>query len=1555
MTKQLKVWLCIFIVIAIAVGIYFINALGHSNSAQAGYDLYQQGDTEAAFKQFENTADVDSQSAYALATMYKDGIGTQPDESKALSWLVKSAAQNNKNALYNLGFYRYDQQIEDTPDDKYGVTSLTKAADLGVIEAQVMVGGIYMEAKYEDIPQNTELARKYFTLAAEQDSRLAKFALGYIAHKVDKDNKKAVEILTPLVSKDFPLPAMLLASIYKEGGNGITPNKIFAKKYESMSMASAFEFIADAERFEPAPLSIYGSLTPEEKQQIIANLETRASQGDETAMYILYQKYMTGEDVRKNKNKAVMYLRPLIQQRAPKALYFNYLADRDNIKDLTEAAEGQYPDALYQAYQVYSGNTFNYDVKRDDELANKYLINAADLGNQKSLITIIEKAIYSYRFPNKQLVDTIKKYTPILIEKYPNSPEALIVVSQVYRNKNSSFYSPEKSFETLAKANRIAPDYESQMQLARYYINGFGTKQNLPEAVEILKKGLSKNSYKSTADRLLVQLYYQYDIKDYVDEKTIIDILKNDVIERKNYTLAHFYADYLLREDAEKNSNLAFELYEESSKNNDSSRIHYAASLLKYKPEENKRAVNLVVDVLASPDSKSRLSKEDFNTANDILLKLGLATIHAKRLLVDLALSENNTEALKRIEPQIGVDADITYFYGIKQLSQLTQVDTLSDAELKPYYDTIIKAAELGNTTASLYIAQNLDGVNYYNDKPYYKQRFQKITGLTPKDLVPQYKKCAALGSNRCLYELGEIYQKGNYGEDSDYDLAMEYYNKISDPDFSFLKSRKREIEKARASFITIQEKAKNNDSDAIRTLANAYKFGNYGQKVDEKKWLQYLTASAKLNNKSALKELVDYYSQDTLIDANKAKILGYYDQLAAIGSKDYTRKLAHQYLNGSRLVAPNRQKAREYYIKAGSWGNEFIKYMNDYDISMKMLNESSEAKYKVGRAYYYGKGIKEDKLEALKYLKLASDEGNDNAISLYTKTLYMGILNEDKMSWLKEPDWDQAIVYLKKHSNPKRVDNYIETYNSIVVPAQNGDTSAYMKLGDWYKDYSRALAAQTWYKKSIEAGNLAAYQALDQVTSDKQVKHQNYLEGAAKGDLFSKVQLAKDYLYDSDVLTSSTDYNSAIQYLQEGIKSADDEISSMAFNTLANLYQKGIRNNKKNLNRPKDDKKYLELLQSEENNRTDALLNLYSYYARTDAPKALGYLQRAYEKGDLDAIEKLYEINYPGEYCSNSDNADLDKASTYLKEWLQKKNFEKNTERNYIRSAESLSKKMGDTYLAGECDMKKDIDKAIEWYLISLNYHESHALSSLYKAYVEKGDAKQAYYTALRLKKDPKNIELLEQLSPQERQAIEQRFNDEQTFQKYGRFAKQIEEQRVKAEAGDKMAAFSLGIAYARGERVPQDTQKMIYYYELAGKNGYPRAYNILGNLYRKDNERGIEKDFPKALYYFDLGSQQNDSNTAHQAGDMLYFGQGVPKDYVGAAKYYDMTNLEQGTHHGMAKYKLAYMYYNGWVGTKSKADLQKAHDYLELGAKYQDEDSIKALKEWDFKLINK
>ncbi|MBO1929347.1 hypothetical protein J4731_15370 [Providencia rettgeri] len=55
---------------------------------------------------------------------------------------------------------------------------------------------------------------------------------------------------------------------------------------------------------------------------------------------------------------------------------------------------------MYQAYNVYSGRTFS-DVKRNDALAEKYLTAAADLGDLNALVTINQRAISSYDFPNK--------------------------------------------------------------------------------------------------------------------------------------------------------------------------------------------------------------------------------------------------------------------------------------------------------------------------------------------------------------------------------------------------------------------------------------------------------------------------------------------------------------------------------------------------------------------------------------------------------------------------------------------------------------------------------------------------------------------------------------------------------------------------------------------------------------------------------------------------------------------------------------------------------------------------------------------------------------------------------------------------------------------------------------------------------------------------------------------------------------------------------------------------------------------------------------------------
>lgn len=78
------------------------------------------------------------------------------------------------------------------------------------------------------------------------------------------------------------------------------------------------------------------------------------------------------------------------------------------------------------------------------------------------------------------------------MEKYPNSAEALVAASDVYSVKGSPLFSPEKAFAALEKANRIDPNYDAQMQLARYYINAFGTKQDVRKPLNYSSTTLMK-------------------------------------------------------------------------------------------------------------------------------------------------------------------------------------------------------------------------------------------------------------------------------------------------------------------------------------------------------------------------------------------------------------------------------------------------------------------------------------------------------------------------------------------------------------------------------------------------------------------------------------------------------------------------------------------------------------------------------------------------------------------------------------------------------------------------------------------------------------------------------------------------------------------------------------------------------------------------------------------------------------------------------------------------------------------------------------------------------
>ncbi|MDN5863966.1 MAG: sel1 repeat family protein [Gammaproteobacteria bacterium] len=105
-------------------------------------------------------------------------------------------------------------------------------------------------------------------------------------------------------------------------------------------------------------------------------------------------------------------------------------------------------------------------------------------------------------------------------------------------------------------------------------------------------------------------------------------------------------------------------------------------------------------------------------------------------------------------------------------------------------------------------------------------------------------------------------------------------------------------------------------------------------------------------------------------------------------------------------------------------------------------------------------------------------------------------------------------------------------------------------------------------------------------------------------------------------------------------------------------------------------------------------------------------------------------------------------------------------------------------------------------------------------------------------------------------------------------------------AKKGNVYAQVALGAMYARGNGVPQDTTKAIYWWHKAAAQGaYGAQYN-LAQMY--DLGRGIQEDNAKAAYWYRKAAAQGLVPAQFNLGVMYANGEGVPRDYVQAAKWF-------------------------------------------------------------------
>lgn len=174
----------IFIILLMA-GLFFYFKGNENSPLQEGYNYYQKGEYKEALDYFTRHAENDSQAAFSLSVMYWEGIAVPEDRLIARKWLIKSANLENRDALYNLGYLRYHELIESTPEDIHGFSSLSKAVDLGSSEAKIFLNEI-------ESSQSGKLESRLLPIYGEQTWFEKRATLRELEKLAEGGNKEAI-------------------------------------------------------------------------------------------------------------------------------------------------------------------------------------------------------------------------------------------------------------------------------------------------------------------------------------------------------------------------------------------------------------------------------------------------------------------------------------------------------------------------------------------------------------------------------------------------------------------------------------------------------------------------------------------------------------------------------------------------------------------------------------------------------------------------------------------------------------------------------------------------------------------------------------------------------------------------------------------------------------------------------------------------------------------------------------------------------------------------------------------------------------------------------------------------------------------------------------------------------------------------------------------------------------------------------------------------------------------------------------------------------------------
>ena len=232
---------------------------------------YQQA--LSGFLKIESDDMADDDLFYKLGQMFKLGLGTDSDVTKAIEYFRRSAEMNNKNGLFEYGkalligehipqnadsavkllekavklknsnakrFFALEhisgEHLEQ--DIEKGIALLTECADSGDVIACYRLGKIYLQG--EIMPQNLDKAEKYLLLA--EDNEYTQYALAKLYLQEEKyDIQKAVDYFENGADKNH-WASYQLGRIYLFGAKDIERDKEKAIEWFTKSANDGNEY-----------------------------------------------------------------------------------------------------------------------------------------------------------------------------------------------------------------------------------------------------------------------------------------------------------------------------------------------------------------------------------------------------------------------------------------------------------------------------------------------------------------------------------------------------------------------------------------------------------------------------------------------------------------------------------------------------------------------------------------------------------------------------------------------------------------------------------------------------------------------------------------------------------------------------------------------------------------------------------------------------------------------------------------------------------------------------------------------------------------------------------------------------------------------------------------------------------------------------------------------------------------------------------------------------------------------------------------------------------------